>query len=120
MLPNISQDIRDLLKKDIIKRGRIVVRVIKDEQGTILDGRIRQEIVEELGIKNVPTITLAGLSDQEKQEVRVMVQRNSSAPSVLRKRPTNPNQTSGTTPLLIRSALPRACNPKWSDAIHHK
>ena len=72
MLPEISQDLRDILKKDIIKRGRIVVPVIKDELGNILDGKIRQEIADELGYKNIPTITLAGLSDQEKQEVRVI------------------------------------------------
>ena len=41
MLPEISQDLQDILKKDIVKRGRIVVRVIKDELGNILDGKIR-------------------------------------------------------------------------------
>jgi hypothetical protein len=55
------------LKRDIIKRGRIVVPVIKDKLGNILEGKIPQEIADELGY------TLAGLSDQEKQEVRVML-----------------------------------------------
>ena len=49
MLPEISQDLQDILNKDIVKRGRIVVPVIKDELGNILDGKIRQEIANELG-----------------------------------------------------------------------
>jgi len=68
----LGPSLRDILKKDIIKRGRIVVSVIKDKLGNILEGKIPQEIADELGYKNIPTITLAGLSDQEKQEVRVI------------------------------------------------
>ena len=46
--------------------------VIKDELGNILDGQIRQEIAAELGYKDVPVITLAGLTEKEKQEVRLI------------------------------------------------
>ncbi len=68
----LGPSLRDILKKDIIKRGRIVVPMIKDKLGNILEGKIPQEIADELGYKNIPTITLAGLSDQEKREVRVI------------------------------------------------
>ena len=54
--------------KESIRQHGVIVPVIKDETGTIIDGHHRERASQELGVKNVPTITLAGLTGEQKRD----------------------------------------------------
>jgi hypothetical protein len=71
-LPPVDPRIYDLLRRDIERRGRVVVPVITDEAGRVLDGKLRLAIAEQLGIRDVPRIKLLGLTEAQKQEARVI------------------------------------------------
>lgn len=55
------------LKADIAKRG-VLVPIELDENGNILDGHHRKQAVDELGIKDYPTVVRRFASDDEKEE----------------------------------------------------
>jgi ParB-like chromosome segregation protein Spo0J len=61
LLPPLTTVERETLKADIKKNG-VLVPVVIDEEGNILDGHNRYAIK-----KDAPTITINGLSDDEKQ-----------------------------------------------------
>jgi ParB-like chromosome segregation protein Spo0J len=46
----------------------VIVPVVKDENGDIIDGYQRVRACEELGITDYPVLTLAGLTDDEKRD----------------------------------------------------
>jgi ParB-like chromosome segregation protein Spo0J len=71
-LPPVDPRIYDLLKRDIQRRGRVIVPVITDEAGRVLDGKLRLAIAEQLGIRDVPRIKLLGLTEAQKKEARVV------------------------------------------------
>ncbi len=54
--------------KESIRQHGVIVPIIRDESGTIIDGHHRDQACRELKIKNVPTITLAGLTDDQKRD----------------------------------------------------
>jgi ParB-like chromosome segregation protein Spo0J len=67
LLPDLTPWTYDALKESI-RRWGVIVPVIKDENGNIIDGRQRARACEELGIKDYPVLTLAGLTDDEKRD----------------------------------------------------
>lgn len=67
ILPDISQEEFEALKKDIEDRG-VLIPIETDEYGNILDGFIRNLICKELGIKDVPTVVRVGLTEEQKIE----------------------------------------------------
>lgn len=73
-LPPISTDLRDRLKEDVRRRG-ILVPVILAQDGEILDGQLRLEIAEELGLTQaaIPKIVVGRLSQAERGDLRVVL-----------------------------------------------
>lgn len=67
LMPSLPTWEYEALKESIRQHG-VIVPVIKDEHGTIIDGHHRDRACRELKIKNVPTITLAGLTDEQKRD----------------------------------------------------
>lgn len=74
VLPSISPDLRERLKEDIRRRG-ILVPVLLAQDGECLDGRLRLEIAEELGISRtaVPKIVVGRLSQAERGDLRLVL-----------------------------------------------
>jgi len=54
--------------KESIRQHGVIVPIIRDEKGTIIDGHHRDRACRELKVKDVPTITLAGLTDEQKRD----------------------------------------------------
>jgi DNA modification methylase len=71
LLPPLDAETYAGLKANIAVNG-VQVPVIKDEEGYILDGFARAKIAEELGYE-CPSVTVTGLSEQEKRsQVRAL------------------------------------------------
>jgi ParB-like nuclease domain len=66
MLPELPREQFEELKRDIAERG-VVVPVIVDEFGAILDGHNRARACRELGINDYPVEIRSGLSEVEKR-----------------------------------------------------
>ena len=54
--------------KESIRRWKVILPVVKDENGEIIDGYQRVRACEELGIADYPVLTLGGLSEDEKRD----------------------------------------------------
>jgi len=54
--------------KESIRRWKVILPVVKDENGDIIDGYQRVRACDELGIADYPVLTLAGLSADEKRD----------------------------------------------------
>ena len=67
ILPDLTTWEYDALKESI-RRWRVILPVVKDENGDIIDGHQRVRACEELGIEDYPVLTLAGLTDDEKRD----------------------------------------------------
>lgn len=67
LMPELPTWEFDALKESIRQHG-VIIPIIKDEHGTIIDGHHRDRACRELKIKNVPTITLAGLTEEQKRD----------------------------------------------------
>lgn len=67
LMPDLPSWEFDALKESIRQHG-VIIPIIKDESGTIIDGHHRDRACRELRIKNVPTITLAGLTEEQKRD----------------------------------------------------
>src|SRR5271157_4221370 len=69
-LPTISPDLRFRLKEDISRRG-ILVPILISQDGECLDGRLRLEIAEELGLpaRAVPKIVVGRISAAERADL---------------------------------------------------
>ena len=65
LLPPLSPDEYEALKANIALNG-IVVPIVTDEVGNILDGFARKQIADELGYE-CPTIVEPGLTEEEKR-----------------------------------------------------
>ncbi len=71
LLPPLDAETYAGLKANIALNG-VQVPVVKDEDGYILDGFARARIAKELGYE-CPSVTVEGLSDQEKRsQVRAL------------------------------------------------
>lgn len=51
-----------------IRRFGVILPVVKDESGDVIDGHQRERACRELGIENYPVITLRGLTEEEKRD----------------------------------------------------
>lgn len=72
LMPDLPAWEFEALKESIRQHG-VLVPVVRDENGTLIDGHHRSRACEELGIRNVPTITLAGLTDEQKRDHSLML-----------------------------------------------
>jgi ParB-like chromosome segregation protein Spo0J len=66
LLPPLPPEQFEALKADIAERG-VVVPVLVDEYGTIIDGHNRARACRELGINDYPVQVQSGLSEEEKR-----------------------------------------------------
>jgi len=67
LMPELPAWEYEALKESIRQHG-VIVPVVKDEHGTIIDGHHRDRACRALKIRNVPTILLAGLTDEQKRD----------------------------------------------------
>lgn len=67
LMPDLLSWEFEALKESIRQHG-VIVPIIKDEHGTIIDGHHRERACRELKIKDIPTITLAGLTEEQKRD----------------------------------------------------
>ncbi len=67
LLPDLTPWEYDALKESI-RHWKVILPVVKDEHGDIIDGRQRVRACEELGIDDYPVLTLYGLTDEEKRD----------------------------------------------------
>lgn len=59
--------------KASIRRFKVVLPIVMDECGSIIDGRRRVAACLELGIRDYPIITLRGLAEEEKRDYRLVL-----------------------------------------------
>lgn len=67
LLPDPSPWEYEALKSSIRRYG-VILPVVKDECGEVIDGHQRERACRELGIANYPVLTLAGLSEEDKRD----------------------------------------------------
>lgn len=67
LMPDLPTWEYEALKESIRQYG-VIIPIIKDESGAIIDGHHRDRACRELRIKNAPTITLAGLTEEQKRD----------------------------------------------------
>ena len=67
ILPDLAPWEYDALKESI-RRWKVILPVVKDENGDIIDGFQRVRACDELGITDYPVLTLRGLTDEEKRD----------------------------------------------------
>jgi ParB-like chromosome segregation protein Spo0J len=72
-LPEIDHDLRERLKEEIRRWGRVLVPIVVDEHDRIIDGEIRQQLAQELGIKDIPRVIVPGLTEEEKHDLRLVL-----------------------------------------------
>jgi ParB-like chromosome segregation protein Spo0J len=71
-LPPIDPQLRDQLRADIEERG-VLVPIIVTPDGEVLDGRLRIEIAQEIGLDFVPKIVVGKLSSAKREDLRLCV-----------------------------------------------
>ena len=84
-LPPLTAEEFAALKADIKTNG-ILVPILEDEHGQVIDGFHRRKIAVELRIKDVPTKIVAGLSDEEKRHMAYRLNANRRQLSQAQKR----------------------------------
>lgn len=67
LLPDLPPWEYEALKASIRRFG-VILPVVEDEFGSVIDGRQRQRACRELGLANFPVLTLAGLTEGEKRD----------------------------------------------------
>jgi ParB-like chromosome segregation protein Spo0J len=67
VLPNLPRWTYEALKASIL-RWKVILPVVKDENGNVIDGHQRVRACEELGISDYPVLILAGLTEEEKHD----------------------------------------------------
>jgi site-specific DNA-methyltransferase (adenine-specific) len=72
-LPPIPPDLCDRLREDIRLRGILVPILVDNATDEVIDGRLRRRIADELGIREIPTIHVGGLTPGERDDLRVVV-----------------------------------------------
>jgi ParB-like chromosome segregation protein Spo0J len=71
ILPDLTPWTYDALKESI-RRWKVILPVVEDENGDIIDGRQRVRACGELGITDYPVLTLAGLTDEKRDHAYVL------------------------------------------------
>jgi hypothetical protein len=74
VMPPLTPEDRQRLKEEIKEAGKVLIPIVRDEKGDVLDGHTRLELVEELraeGVKipDLVSIIGAGLSEVEKRSL---------------------------------------------------
>jgi len=72
LMPELPAWEYEALKESIRQYG-VLMPVVRDESGVLIDGHHRSRACNELGIKNVPTITLAGLTEEQKRNHAIVL-----------------------------------------------
>lgn len=72
VLPDLPPDEFESLKSDISENG-LNYPLLQDELGHTIDSHQRERALDELGIKNYPIKTIAGLSEEEKFHLALTV-----------------------------------------------
>ena len=67
LLPALNPWEYDALKESI-RRWKVILPVVKDENGDIIDGYQRVRVCNELGITDYPVLTLRGLTEDDKRD----------------------------------------------------
>ena len=67
LLPDLNPWEYDALKESI-RRWKVILPVVKDENGEIIDGFQRVRACGELGITDYPVLTLRGLTEDDKRD----------------------------------------------------
>src|SRR5271165_6078455 len=67
LLPDLTPWEYDALKESI-RRWKVILPVVKDENGEIIDGFQRVRACGELGITDYPVLTLRGLTEDDKRD----------------------------------------------------
>ena len=67
LLPDLAPWEYEALKSSIRRFG-VILPVVKDESGRVIDGHQRERACRELGIENYPVLTLRGLTDEERKD----------------------------------------------------
>jgi ParB-like chromosome segregation protein Spo0J len=72
-LPPLDPEHFDRLKDDIRHRGVRIPILLDGKTGEEIDGKLRQQIAQELGIRDIPTIFVSMLSSDERDDLRLAV-----------------------------------------------
>ena len=72
-LPNIDTRLYAALRADIARRGIVIPLFFCAVTGKCLDGQIRLEIAKELGIKKIPVVYVGNLSEEERLDLRIVL-----------------------------------------------
>jgi ParB-like chromosome segregation protein Spo0J len=72
-LPSVDPRLYAALRSDIAKRGILIPLFFCAETGKCLDGQIRLEIAKELGIKKIPLVYVGYLSEEERRDLRIVL-----------------------------------------------
>jgi ParB-like chromosome segregation protein Spo0J len=72
-LPPLEADLYDHLKDDIRHRGIQIPILVDSTTGEVIDGQQRQQIATELGLRDIPTIYVSRLSQEERADLRLAV-----------------------------------------------
>jgi len=72
-LPSFTNWEYEKLREDISRRGVVIPLLVDAKTLQIIDGRIRNRICEELGIREVPKILVGGLSGDDLTDLRIAV-----------------------------------------------
>ena len=72
-LPELDPDLRERMKAEMRRWGRVLIPIVVDEHDNIIDGTVRWEIAQELGFTDIPRIIIRGLSENEKQDLRLIL-----------------------------------------------
>jgi site-specific DNA-methyltransferase (adenine-specific) len=65
LLPDLAPWEYEALKASIRRFG-VILPIVRDEFGNVIDGHQRERACRELGLANYPVLTIAGLTDDEK------------------------------------------------------
>jgi tRNA G46 methylase TrmB len=69
-LPSVSKELYQSLKADIAARGILVPLIYCSKTKTVIDGKVRLMIADQLAIKNIPKIFIGNLDGSEKEDIR--------------------------------------------------
>ena len=72
-LPPLPSDLFNRLRDDISLRGIQIPILVDNTTGEVIDGKLRKQIADELGIKHIPTIFVGRLAPEERADLRLAV-----------------------------------------------
>jgi len=72
-LPPLTADLFSRLREDIRMRGIQIPILVDNTTGEVIDGKLRKQIADELGIREIPTIYVGRLTPEERADLRLAV-----------------------------------------------